>query len=192
MLDWLKRIRATWSWARFAWQIAVVLGLSGAVSAIGGAVWAMIIGVPTPIAIMAGYCTLVGAIYLAMAPLAYRTLATPKQVETNFSRPDYQAWKMVSVLTIGEAAYLWCDIEPEQPGITIPAKVSGWLRAIIDSVMTGKLDFVLDRSRLQANTNTAAAKDYQKSHAEWQTKITRAELRRFAKEIGHVPIFLRD
>jgi hypothetical protein len=141
----------------------------------------MIIGVPTPVAIMAGYCTLVGGVYLAIAPLAYRALAEPKQTATDFPRPDYGAWKMVSVLTIGEAAYLWCDIEPEQPGITIPTKGSGWRRALIDQVMTDRLEFVLDRSRLPPSVNPAAATAHQKANAGWHTKIERSELRRFAK-----------
>jgi hypothetical protein len=45
---------------------------------------------------------------------------------------------------------------------------------------------------LPSNTNPAAAKNHQMVNAGWQTKITRAELQRFAKGNGHVPIFLRD
>jgi hypothetical protein len=76
---------------------------------------AVILGVPTPIALMVGYCTLVGAVYLAMAPLAYRALAqSPSNQTASHSKtaPDYKAWSLVKVLSLGDAAYLWCDRDP--------------------------------------------------------------------------------
>ena len=38
----------------------------------------MILGVPVPIALMAGYCTLVGAVYLAMARSAVNAIAASR------------------------------------------------------------------------------------------------------------------
>jgi hypothetical protein len=194
-MEWLRRIRATWSWARFAWQVAIFFGVSGFLASIGGSIWAMILGVPTPIALMVGYCTLVGAVYLAMAPLAYRLItAEPRTTNTLDQRPDYKAWKIVSVLDIREAAYLWREIEPENPGMMVPTKVSGWIRALVDQVMTAKLDFIPDLTNNPGapNINPDVIKHHQRVHANWNTKLTRAELQKFAKANGYNPAFLRD
>jgi hypothetical protein len=75
MRNLLERFRDVFNWGWLAYRVVWVLVATGVASAIGGAVWAMLIGVPLPIAIMAGYCTLVGAVYLAIAPMAYRAVA---------------------------------------------------------------------------------------------------------------------
>jgi len=115
-LTWLSRIKSTWSWVRFAWGLAAFLGLTGIITSAGGMVWALIIGVPKPIALMAGYCTLVGAVYLAMAPLVYRALAqSPANASENRKPepPNYAAWRLLSDYTLEDAAYLWCDVDPQ-------------------------------------------------------------------------------
>jgi hypothetical protein len=75
---------------------------------VGGAVWAVIIGVSTPIAIMAGYCTLVAAVYLGMAPMAYKVLvsvgAGARPVRKPLPPPDYMMWLHVEYLTLEQAA----------------------------------------------------------------------------------------
>src|SRR5216684_6080923 len=106
MWAWLGRIKDTWSWGRFAGQLAGALGITGLISSVGGAVWAVILGVPTPIALMVGYCTLVGG---------RRALAqSPSNQSTSQSKtaPDYKAWSLVKLITLGDAAYLWCDRDP--------------------------------------------------------------------------------
>ena len=69
----VRRAKEFWSWYSFAVG-TLGLAVTGVGIAVGGAVWLLKSGVPLPIAIMAGYCTLVGAVYLTMAPLAYRAL----------------------------------------------------------------------------------------------------------------------
>jgi hypothetical protein len=80
------------------WQLSGALGFTGLIGSTGGALWAIVLGVPTPIALMVGYCTLVGAVYLAMAPLAYRALAqSPSNQIAAQSKtaPDYKAWSLI-------------------------------------------------------------------------------------------------
>jgi hypothetical protein len=108
MWKWASRIKATWSWARFAWQLVIFFGLSGVLASVGGSVWAMIQDVPTPIALMVGYCTFVGAVYLAMAPLAYRALAQSPVLKTEKKKtiPNYVAWRHLESYEIRDASKL--------------------------------------------------------------------------------------
>jgi hypothetical protein len=116
----LIRIKDTWSWGRFAWQLAGALGITGLISSVGGSVWAVILGVPLPIALMVGYCTLVGAVYLAMAPLAFRVLAVSPQTATAPVRkkptPNYTAWRHLNLYELQDAAKLWADVDPNSSG----------------------------------------------------------------------------
>jgi hypothetical protein len=123
----LQKIRDAFNWGLFAYRLVVLLGLTGIASAIGGAVWAVIIGVPTPIALMAGYCTLVGAVYLAMAPLAYRALgqSPPNRISSAKGVPDYKVWSHVRILRLKQAAFLWCDCDPNSA--TTSPEIEMWL-----------------------------------------------------------------
>jgi hypothetical protein len=75
--DFLKKIKAGWGWARFIWGVLGALGatagITGVAVAVGGAIWAIILGVPIPVAIMAGFCSFVGTVYLTLMPWAWRT-----------------------------------------------------------------------------------------------------------------------
>jgi uncharacterized membrane protein YfcA len=107
MLALLRRIKDTWSWGRFAWQVAAAFGLTGLIGSAAGTVWAVIQGVPLPIALMVGYCTLVGAVYLAMAPLAFRALSnstTSIPAESAKTKPDYKTWSHIQSLSVAQAA----------------------------------------------------------------------------------------
>src|ERR1700716_3951001 len=139
---WFARVKSTWSWGRFAWQLAGALGVTGLISSGSGSVWAMILGVPTPIALMVGYCTLVGAVYLAMAPLAYRALTQSPANKTEKKKitPNYVAWRYLESYQIIDASKLWCDIDPYTTSTTDTA---AWMQAFIAAVKKGnlKLDF---------------------------------------------------
>jgi hypothetical protein len=63
-------VKSLVDWAGTVWTVIGLLGLTAAITGIGGAIGAAIIGVPTPIAIMAGYCTVVGGVYLTVLPAA--------------------------------------------------------------------------------------------------------------------------
>lgn len=82
----VKKAKELWSWYSFAAGISA-LSITGIGFAVGGAVWLVNAGFPMPLALMAGYCTLVGAVYLAMAPLAYRALVSVPTVKVPFESP---------------------------------------------------------------------------------------------------------
>jgi hypothetical protein len=186
MWAWLGRIKDTWSWGRFAWQLAGALGITGLVSSVGGAVWAMVLGVPLPIALMVGYCTLVGAVYLAMAPLAYRALAqSPANAPNDENKkvvPNYAAWRHLETYEIRHAAKLWCGVDPAQESTL---DTNAWTHAFIAAVKKGdlKLDYNSSDRTMQAHEELNPLSD---------AKITRASLQSFAKTKGYDPIFLRD
>jgi hypothetical protein len=75
LIAWFKSLVDWAGTVCTAYTLIVWLGGAGIVTAVGGAVWAVVKGVPVPIAIMAGYCTFVGAVVLTLAPLAYRALS---------------------------------------------------------------------------------------------------------------------
>jgi hypothetical protein len=187
MWAWLGRIKDTWSWGRFAWQLAGALGITGLVSSVGGAVWAVILGVPTPIALMVGYCTLVGAVYLAMAPLAYRALAlSPSNQTASQSKtpPDYKAWSLIKVLSLGDAAYLWCDRDPHVDSSA--PEIETWLNVFKDAVRSKELRVTLGDWADAGNVRQAAM------FPDGGTTVKRSDFSAYAKSKGYDPRFLRD
>jgi hypothetical protein len=76
LITWLK---ALVDWAGTAFTLIGWFGgsawITGIGIAVGGAIWAVVKGVPAPIAIMAGYCTVAGGVVLAMAPVVYRAFS---------------------------------------------------------------------------------------------------------------------
>jgi hypothetical protein len=184
MGKWFSRIKDTWSWGRFAWQLAAALGLSGFLGSIAGTVLAMIQGVPTPIAMMVGYCTLVGAVYLAMAPLAYRVLAqTPaNKIEKKKIIPNYVAWRHLESYPITDAAKLWCEVDPN--ALSTP-DTAAWTQAFIAAAKKGDLT-------IEYYSSEYSRQEREKHNPSSDSKITRVSLQAFAKATGHAPIFLRD
>jgi hypothetical protein len=69
----IKRAKELYSWYSFTVFVSALL-ITGVGFAVGGAAWLVKSGIPLPLALMAGFCTLVAAIYLAMAPMAYLAL----------------------------------------------------------------------------------------------------------------------
>jgi hypothetical protein len=177
----LRQIRDTFNWGLFAYRLVVVLGLTGVVSAIGGAVWAVIIGVPTPIALMAGYCTLVGAVYLAMAPLAHRALAQSPANKPKREKivPNYVAWRHLESYEIGDAAKLWSEIDPRADSTTDSA---AWAEAFKAEVKKGTLE-------LDYYSENRERQRYEKTNPTTDSSVTRASLKKFAKDRGHDPFF---
>jgi hypothetical protein len=183
---WLSRIKSAWSWARFAWQLAVFLGITGLISSVGGTVWAVIQGVPLPIALMVGYCTLVGAVCLGMAPLAYRALAQSPANTSPKSRkpPNYRACRLASDYSLKDAAHLWCDTDPLEKGTS---DIVAWFKVLKEKVQNGTLELNSGWPASDERMRYAERLD-----AEPSVRVTRASLQAFAKEIGEDPRFLRD
>jgi hypothetical protein len=188
MWAWLGRIKDTWSWGRFAWQLAGALGITALATSVGGAVWAVILGVPTPIALMAGYCTLVGAVYLAMVPLAFRALSnSPANSSGNNNSkvaPDYKLWSHVQALTLSEASHLWNDRDPSAPVET--PDVETVIQVFKDAIKRGELPLTLWAS--------ADAGDYRlaQQFPEDHHRVDRSHLKKFAANHNYDPRFLKD
>jgi hypothetical protein len=129
------------------------LGLTGLIGSVGGTVSAVIQGVPLPIALMVGYCTLVGAVYLAMAPLAYRALANfpSNAMAAPKAKPDYKVWSHIQRLNISRAAYLWSGLDPhiqsEAPQIDM------WAQVMKDAIMRRELPVSLGVGLMLAKEN---------------------------------------
>ena len=111
----LRKAKELWSWYSFAVGVGTLF-ISGVGLAVAGAIWLIKSGIPLPLALMAGYCTVVGAVYLAMAPFAMRALQRnrlgSKQSNKENSLPNYEAWKHVDTISLLQASRLWCDIDP--------------------------------------------------------------------------------
>jgi hypothetical protein len=102
LVDWAGTAFVVLSW--FGWTAAV----TGIFTAVGGAVWAVVKGVPVPIAIMAGYCTIAGGVVLALSPLAYRTFsriatATIPQDGSATPKPNPDVWQHLPKFTLLQA-----------------------------------------------------------------------------------------
>lgn len=191
IFPFVRKIKELYSWYSFAVGVSALF-LSGAGLAVGGAVWLIKNGIPGPLALMAGYCTLVGAVYLAIAPVVYRTLKqgtlrTNQAVETE-SPPNYQIWRNRTHISLGDAACLFAELVPTIANRMRP-DVREYLSALIDAARNGQLKFVFrnsesERSYLQA--------DYERSIVDDSTRTTRHELKKFAEKRNHVPKFLQD
>jgi hypothetical protein len=186
-----KRV-AVWAreavmWGAALWHVLGWFGLAAIVSglavSIGGAVWAVITGVPIPIAIMAAYCTFVAGVYLMMAPVAFRALGNTSS--TNRSRklgpPNYIAWRGVRTLTLLEASYLWAEVDP---AAAIGTRDShAWYRVLSDAITAGELNYV---AKITGDIR-------EKRNPQPDTKIDRQESIAFAKKRGFsIPNFLHD
>jgi hypothetical protein len=179
---WLERFRDAFNWGWLAYRVIYVLAISGILSAVGGAVWAIMIGVPLPIAIMAGYCTFVGAVYLGIAPLAYRVLSeVPRRTLPAKARvaPDYSAWRHLDAYEMQDAAKLWCEVDPNSPSTN---RSVAWYEVFKAKVIKREFEIVYKNS----------TRGYEYSEPNEFTKIKKQSLKKFAGDNGYDPIFLRD
>jgi hypothetical protein len=182
MWEWAGRIKSTWSWARFAWQLAIFFGLSGFLASVAGSITAVIQGVPVPIALMVGYCTLVGAIYMAMAPLAFRVLsaASGSVPKKDIFKPNYAAVRLMHEYTLKDASHLWCDIDQNGKNTR---ESEAWYQALTSAIQRGELEF---------EPKITAHYGRELRNPEWSTRIPREALKKYAAKINQDPIFLRD
>jgi hypothetical protein len=168
----------------------VAIVASGVALAFGCTIWAIYEGVPHPLAIMIGYCTMVGSACLCTAPLVIQSLAAKVQgpaVQESASatnrEPNYAAWRLVSKLSVSDASRLWCDIEP---GCPASQESIAWGMAMLDAVKRGELV-----ASAKADTSQAASPQEQ-SNPTWHTKIARDALKSWAQARGHSPKFLQN
>jgi hypothetical protein len=184
----IRRMKPVWDWLGIIGQLALSLGIAGLLGSVGGVIWAAIIGVPLPIAIMAGYCTLVSAAYVAMAPFLFRAvsqLGTAGMIRIHDQAKPHQAWRHVSKLTLRQAAFLWCDVEP---GPSMSDNVLAWFNAFRSAIQKGDLGFELS----PGSGSVSERRSYQKNNPNLDTIVTRDQLKAFARQIGDFPMFLDD
>lgn len=184
----MRLFKETVEWGNVIWHVLGWFGLTslitGLVVAIGGAVWAVLIGVPFPIAVMAGFCTFVGAIYLTIAPIAYRVLAKAPAAQARKSEPpNYAAVRLQHEYELGPASRLWCDVDPNE---TPTYDSKAWLETFQSAIKTGKLEFV------PKDTYPASRIDSERNNPDRNTVVTRDALKKYAKSINQNPKFLRD
>jgi hypothetical protein len=101
--------------------------------------------------------------------------------------PDYAAWRHVHLLSIKQAAFLWCDLAPR---ISMPPNVQAWSNALGSAIRKGELDFEPKFSGMMSETTE---RDVQKRNPHMETIVTRISLQKFAVEkCREVPKFLQD
>jgi hypothetical protein len=158
---------------------------TGAILALACTIWAMLEGVAPPLAIMVGYCALVGSACLCTALLVIQNLAAKVSPVVAKRQPNYAAWKLVSKLSITDASRLWCDIEPGCPG---SQESIAWGMAMIDAVKRGELA-ISPRDGTRVAGQSASSQE--QSNPTWHTQIARDALKSWAKAHGHSPQFLQ-
>jgi hypothetical protein len=183
MLIWrfVRRAKELYSWYSFTVGVGALL-VGGVSLAVAGAVWLATAGIPLPLVVMAGFCTLVGAVYLAMAPLEYRALRqTPIVTKPeDDQRPNYAAVRLQHQYSLDHACRLWVDLDPGA-GTTYDSQA--WYRAFVSAIQQGKLKFVPTHPQRITLEQQNPGRD---------TKVTREEFKRYAASIGQDPLFLRD
>jgi hypothetical protein len=160
---------------------AFVLGTTVSVL---GAAWAIWLGVAYPIAIMAGYCTLVATICAAFLLSMLPKHETKREERLVSTRPSVsEAWKHVNTFSVSDAARLWCEVEP---GATVTQDIIAWGRLLLDAISNGELACV----RNEAQSGRPVSYPSDKPH--WSTEVTRDALQAWARKRGFEPGFLQD
>lgn len=142
-------------------------------------------GAGVPMALMAGYCSLVATIALVVVFHVLKNppaRAVPVAVAAVSQQPNYSAWKLVSQMNVANASRLWCDIEPGHP---YSRESMAWATAMLDAIKTGALPIV---------SKPNAAKEVverERTNPTWHTEISREAMQAWAKAHGHNPEFLR-
>jgi hypothetical protein len=181
----VKKLKELWDWLGLVWQLVGLLGFAGFAVSIGGTVWAMLLGLPPPFILMAAFCTLVAAVYLAMAPMAYLALSRAEPIRKPTKTPapiNYSAIRLQHQYPLAAASKLWVGIHPS----TIPtADSQTWFETLQSAIQRGTLKFVPRNPGGRTIT-------YEQQNPDLNTLVTREELKKFASSIGADPEFLRD
>lgn len=182
----IRKAKELYSWYSFVVGVGFLM-VTGVGLAIGAPVWLVKIGIPLPIAAVAGYCTFVGAVYLAMAPLANRALVriantTPSAKPKEDRRPNYPAVRLQHRYALGPVSRLWVDLDP-RANATYDSQA--WYETLVSAIQQKKLGFA-PRHREQRMI------DLEREKPDYNTIVARDELKRYASSIGEDPPFLRD
>ena len=156
---------------------------SGIILALGCTLWAISLGVSQPLAIMVGYCAMVGSACLCTSIVLLRRSATKGSTIDATRWPNYAAWKLMSRLSVSDASRLWCDIEP---GCAASQESSAWALAMLDAIKTGELPVSSSSGTREEVINQNRA------NPNWHTEVTRDALKAWARTHGHSPRFLEN
>lgn len=175
----IRRVKIAFGRLRSAVGLPALVAASGGVAlAVFCTLWAIKAGVPLPLAIMVGYCTVASSAGVCMAPLVIRSLAAKKTAAVAPKRgPNYAAWEVVSNLSVSDASRLWCDIEP---GCPASQESIAWGTAMLDAIKRGELPVSSKDGPSQGPGSP-----------NWHTKIAREALKSWAQGLGHSPRFLQ-
>jgi len=177
-----RRVETGFTNIRSAVGLSVFVAVScGVALAVYCTLWAIQEGVPQPLAIMVGYCTVASSAGVCAALLAIQGLAAKKISIVTNRGPNYAAWKVVSKLSVSDASRLWCDIEP---GCPASQESIAWGTAMLDAIKRGELP-------ASAKEGASQAPSQEQSNPNWHTKIAREALRSWAQDLGHSPRFLQ-
>ena len=178
-LENTRRLRVGFANIRSTIGLSVLVAAAcGVALAVGCTLWAIQEGVPHPLAIMLGYCTVASSACVGMALLAVQSAAAKKSSIGPKRGPNYAAWRVVSSLSVSDASRLWCDIEP---GCPASQESIAWGIAMLDAIKRGELPASATDGAIQAPSNP-----------NWHTKIARDALKVWAKALGHSPRFLQN
>jgi hypothetical protein len=168
-------------------RLYAILGRSGVTTLLAGVVlaflctgWALWNAVPYPIALLAGYMTVIASACVCAAVVIVRhsaPTAAEEPVVAKSKEPNYPAWKLVDKLRVADAARLWCGFEP---GHQATPEVTAWACAILDAV---------ERGELPKAESVGVLAQYKIG---WHTEVRRDTLKAWAKSKGHAPRFLCD
>jgi hypothetical protein len=144
----------------------------------------------------AGYLWLLAPIVFAAAVLfvwgiieaqakAYRSLEQRiSELIQDKVTPNYESWRHIPIVTLGQASYLWCDRKPLS-GETKDTR--SWFRALEAAIQTRDIEIIPKPSLYHEEGEN------ERRNPNWDSKIKKTELRKFADKHGHpTPKFLQD
>ena len=211
MWGWITKAKNIYGWFKFAWEVVwgaigwlglapLLTGLVITVIAVAGAFFRAL---PWPFIVMGAFCMLVGAIYLAMAPLAFKILIVARDAtkaiaaaalasDVGAGKPKkqlvyvhYEPWSHVDQFTVREAAFLWNDLEPSVSS-NLTSEVAAWIEALQAAIRKGEIKFKPRRA------NDRQAIEYERQNPDVNTVVYRESLIEFAGRHGYGPKFLID
>jgi hypothetical protein len=101
--------------------------------------------------------------------------------------PDYEKWRHVETMDLQTAAQLWSD---ETPGMAVLGEVKETYAMLCGAIQSGQLNFKMDPTIDPRMVN--AVREQTRQNPRQDMKITRTDLKAFAKLHGYDPKFLRD
>ena len=101
--------------------------------------------------------------------------------------PDYEKWRHVETMDLQTAAQLWSD---EQPGMGMFGEVKETYAMLAGAIGNGQLNFKMDQTIDPRMQN--AIRERARENPNPNMKVTRDDLKAFAKLHGYDPKFLRD